>query len=746
MKKRDNQRRMMLAIGSLFLGVTFVSGWSVPAAADPGEPKLRVTREHPQQGSHDFRIVTVSAKNDLVTGGDVLVRIDVAAGIPLQSVNVQRNEQDVTPAFRQLPGGHSLLGLVTDLVVGDNVLAARRVGGDDEPRTEVQVTNHPISGPIISGPHEQPFFCTTKNFPIPVIGGFLGDPIDQNCSIVTRVDYVYRSSVAPNPLKPLNTSAPMPGDVMMTTTNAGKRVPFIVRMETGTINRAVYQTAILHNPYGDPGPDPFHPPAGWNGKLIYTHGGGCRAGWYFQGNGTGGVLDVFMLSQGYGVASSSLNVFGNNCNDLLASETTMMVKERFIKAYGPPRFTIGWGSSGGSYQSHQTSDNYPGLFDGIIVGHSFPDVTSATLITLFDSRLLQRYFNVTAPGLFTQEQQRQAAGFGQFGEIANLNDNAKRLDPTAEFPAVVPISARYHPIANPTGARGDVYDHTVNLYGRDEETGFARRPLDNVGVQYGLTALNNGKITKAQFLDLNSRIGGLDIDAQPIPERTAADRNATRLAYQSGRITNGGGGLAATPILDTRGYTDHVPTGDIHMRVHGFSMRARLINANGDADNHVMWVGTGALVDLDSGKPVLQDAIRQMDRWLTNLTSDSSSDPAGVKVRRAKPADLLDACFTAAGSKIVEPQTLNGPGLCNTLYPSFPTPHMSAGAPIADDIVKCALKPIDPADYAVQFSPTELQQLKQMFPQGVCDWSKPGVEQQPLKGTWLKVDVEDKHE
>ena len=41
-------------------------------------------------------------------------------------------------------------------------------------------------------------------------------------------------------------------------------------------------------------------------------------------------------------------------------------------------------------------------------------------------------------------------------------------------------------VKNPEGARCDVYDHAVNMYGRDPQTGFARRPLDNVGVQYGL--------------------------------------------------------------------------------------------------------------------------------------------------------------------------------------------------------------------------------------------------------------------
>jgi len=416
-----------------------------------------------------------------------------------------------------------------------------------------------------------------------------------------------------------------------------------------------------------------------------------------------------------------------------------MVKERFVEEFGPPRFTIGWGSSGGSYQSHQTSDNYPGIFNGIIVGHSFPDVTSATLITLFDSRLFQHYFNVIAPGLFSTEQQRLTAGFGQFGEIANLDDNAKRLDPTAEFPAIVPLSVHYDPISNPNGARGDVHDHTVNVYGRLPETGFARRPIDNVGVQYGLAALNQGQISKQQFLDLNERIGGLDVDAQPQAARTETDRGATRRAYESGRITNAGGGLDTTPIIDTRGYTDNIPTGDIHMRVHQFSMRARLVAANGDSDNQVLQVGTGAVLDLDSSKPPLQDAIRQMNQWLENVLADTSDAPLRVKVRRDKPADVVDACFRADGTKVVQPQTLNGNDECARLYPTFLGPRISAGAPLTDDVIKCRLKPLDRKDYAVQFTPDEWHHLRAIFPHGVCDFSKSGVEQRSLKGTWLKV-------
>ena len=62
---------------------------------------------------------------------------------------------------------------------------------------------------------------------------------------------------------------------------------------------------------------------------------------------------------------------------------------------------------------------------------------------------------------------------------------------------------------------------------------------------------------------------------------------------------------------------------------------------------------------------------------------------------------------------------------------------MVAGGPLASDIMKCQLKPIDWAGYgSVQFTDDQKQRLRQAFPNGVCDWSKPGVEQQPA-GVWL---------
>src|SRR6185295_7390542 len=64
-------------------------------------------------------------------------------------------------------------------------------------------------------------------------------------------------------------------------------------------------------------------------------------------------------------------------------------------------------------------------------------------------------------------------------------------DPARGFSPVVPVALRYNPVTNPTGARGTYWDSNVNSFGRNA-SGFARSPYDNIGVQYGLKALNAG--------------------------------------------------------------------------------------------------------------------------------------------------------------------------------------------------------------------------------------------------------------
>jgi hypothetical protein len=75
--------------------------------------------------------------------------------------------------------------------------------------------------------------------------------------------------------------------------------------------------------------------------------------------------------------------------------------------------------------------------------------------------------------------------------------------------------------------------------------------------------------------------------------------------------------------------------------------------------------------------------------------------------------------------------------VCNTLYPVHADPRIAAGGPRSGDILKCQRKPVKASDYRVAFTSSEQARLKAIFPQGVCDWSRPGVKQKPLKDSWL---------
>ncbi|HEY4066900.1 MAG TPA: DUF6351 family protein, partial [Burkholderiaceae bacterium] len=385
--------------------------WMVCGAASAGNDRDDGSgrdRDHDRDRDRNggLQLVSVSARPEMVSGGNVLVRVE---GQGRAGVHVYLNRRDVSGAFQQQADG-TLLGLVTGLGFGRSQLIAETSGRNGEQAT-LNLTNYPITGPIFSGPHESPFVCMTAQFPVPgSTTVMLGAALDSDCSIATRVDYVYRTSAAT--FAPLPAGNAYPQDLVQTTTTTGKTVNYIVRVETGTINRAIYQTAILHDPLKDPAPTPFAPPPSWNQRLVYTLGGGCVGGYYIQGKtvGNSGILEDLMLRQGYGVASSSLNVFGNNCQEVLAAESLMMVKERFIENFGPAAFTIGFGCSGGSEQAQPISDEFPGLLDGIVIGCSFPELTAGITLGITDADLFWHYLQGTTL-TWTPAQQNAASGF-----------------------------------------------------------------------------------------------------------------------------------------------------------------------------------------------------------------------------------------------------------------------------------------------------------------------------------------------
>jgi hypothetical protein len=202
-----------------------------------------------------------------------------------------------------------------------------------------------------------------------------------------------------------------------------------------------------------------------------------------------------------------------------------------------------------------------------------------------------------------------------------------------------------------------------------------------------------------------------------------ADPEALRAAYRTGRV-NSMSRLGSMPIIDNRKYLDTVP--DNHDRVRTFVIQARLQQANGRADNMVILTN-----------PQNIDLVELMDRWLDSVAADHSKESAATKVVRNKPAELVDACWTADGEKIAEPASYRGAGRCNQLYPAHADPRLISGAPLTNDVLKCVLKPVNPKDYRQPLSDEQVARLKAIFPGGVCDYSRPGVEQQNAAKAWL---------
>jgi len=688
---------------------------------------------HAPAAPRAIEVRVLSGRADMVTGGDALVETNA----PPEKFSAALNNQDITKSFRPGKTAGTRIARLEGLKTGKNTLEIKSAKGS----AKLELTNYAIAGPVFSGPHQKPFVCQTEQ-------AGLGAPLDEDCSTKTTVSYVYKSTLPPPPLrgggrggqtpgalpvgfKPFDPSGPRPADMAQTSASDGKTVDYIVRRERGTINRAIYEIAMLHNP-ADPVPDPWTAGAGWNGRLVYSFGGGCAAG-YRQGLPGGAVNDEF-LAKGYAVAVSSLNVFGNNCDDVISSETAMMVKEHFIEEFGVPVHTIGTGGSGGAIQQYMMAQNYPGLLDGLMPQISFSD--NAIFESVIDCSLLDHAFRSTKTS-WNDDQKALVSGYATWktcseGWMANgaATSLANNQVKAAACNAAIPKTLAFDPVSNPNGARCDYFDDLVNVYGKDPKTGAARRALDNVGVQYGLAAFKAKQISFDQFVELNEAIGGHDADGNIIAARDIADPAALKLAYQSGRVDTGGGSLGSVPILDTRGYFDM--SGNLHDRFRSMVTRARLKAANGSADNMV------TLMFPPSGTPPLRpsELVASMNQWLDNIGQDTSNASAAVKVARDKPSGLADACWTSEGEKIVEPLTFDGPGRCNQLYPAHADPRIVAGAPLTDDVLKCALKPIDARDYGQALTAEQSGRLKAVFPQGVCDYSRPGIAQQRVDGVW----------
>lgn len=310
------------------------------------------------------QVTVLSSRADTVSDGDALVSIALQNGATAADVKVSVGAADGATAFRQ--NGNAAVGLVKGLKPGRNTITASVKGSS----ANLVLVNHSRNGPIFSGPHQTPFIFETADFKLPD-GTKLGAPQDANCNVPTKVICLYKPT-AGKQFKPMPADGSLPADLITTTTHDGRTVNYIVRFETGTINRASYQTAVLFDPTkGEQvGPTADHP--AWNGRAVFVFGGGATAGYHQGAVVAEDILSDDILSRGFAALSSTLSVMAIVGSDVRSAETGSIVEERFIETYGPMRYAFGWGGSGGSMQQHLIGNNYPGILDGIIPGSSFP--------------------------------------------------------------------------------------------------------------------------------------------------------------------------------------------------------------------------------------------------------------------------------------------------------------------------------------------------------------------------------------
>ncbi|HWC39552.1 MAG TPA: DUF6351 family protein [Acidimicrobiales bacterium] len=642
-----------------------------------------------------LEIHTLSNRADLVSGGEVLTQVTLPAGVAPTGLRVRLNGRDVTGQFALRANG-KVEALVSGLRLGPNSVVANLPDGRG---ARLSVVDHPTGGPTFSGPQIQPWACQAG-------------ATDRQCDQPPTYSYSYEP-VGSASLQPYDPShPPPPAAVARTATTEGVTVPFVVRQETGYVDRDQYAIATLWQP-GKPW-QPWAPQPQYNGRLIITHGASCDTTY---GVGTApSVTDTKMLGGGFILMSTALDNAGHNCNIATQAESLVMTKEHLIDHYGEVRWTIGSGCSGGSLVQQQVANAYPGLYQGITPQCSFTDAWSSAM-EYVDYWGLLKYFE--DPARWSPGTVWNPVAISQVLDHPNIGNPVtfttvipNSADPSRSCPDV-PANETYNPKTNPGGVKCTLQDYMVNVFGK-RPNGFANRAFGDTGIQYGLQGLLNGELSIAQFVDLNSHIGGVDYNDNVQAARSDPDPTGLDRAYTSGAVDSANN-LNQVAIIDLRG----PDPGAFHDVYRTYAMRARLLRDFGTADNQVLWRGLSPIIgDVNYA----DQSVFAMDKWLARVDADHTSAPLSQKILHDKPGDLTARCTNGFGIDIPSP-------VCDEAVTAYGTPRIAAGMPLADDTLQCQLKPLRKDDYPVTFTDVQWQALQKAFPKGVCDYSRPGVSQ-----------------
>jgi hypothetical protein len=456
---------------------------------------------------------------------------------------------------------------------------------------------------------------------------------------------------------------------------------------------------------------------------------------------------------------------------VLGGETALMTKERFIELYDLPVYTVGLGGSGGGIQQYIYGQNHKGLIDAAIPQYSYPDMVTQA-VHVGDCELLEFYMDVLDAGnprWQTWSNRTLVEGLNASDTVPNPFTGSlgasecvigwRGLSPLALNPmwGYADGQELYEPQSAVAAIHWTHFDDLVNFFGVAAD-GYAQSYWDNVGVQYGLSAVATGQITPEEFLQLNHVIGGwkqepdmvqegspfyppgvIDFSnwdpwsyrnqifstnpAAPAPRREG-DLGAMQAAYEAGLVFRGDIDI---PVIDWRHYLEAEL--NMHNSHQSFASRQRIRDYRGNSDNQVVW-----FTDVLGGAQFDQtpEALEVMDEWMMNILENPALGVAGNK-----PDLAVDRCFDVDGNEIAAGDDVWGgildsdpPGVCTATFPVYGTSRIVAGGPFKGSIFKCHLKPVAQSiadgDYGT-WSPSLVEQfmLEQIFPSGVCDFSQP---------------------
>lgn len=662
------------------------------------------------------------------------------------------------------------------------------------------------SRPLFAGPRQYPFYCgrdmSRPDHAQPMVDNQEGHGVpvhaltpatatgtgrperdtsritgySKDCQYPTQVRYYYRQEGTGRFL-PLEQAD---GDIEQIEVR-GERTDYVVRYETGTINRFFYAIAALRGDGGD-GDESGEPSTRhWNGRLIYQFRGGVGIGWRQGDLAPRYVLGERHreLARGYAVVHSTGNQSRNHFNIGLAEDTARRVKRQFTALYGKPVYTVGVGPSGGAIQQYLLAQNAPGLLDGAIALYAYPDMVTQTihvqdcellehfaeetdrdnpLWDSWDNRSLIQGFNASDEAGNRYAPARRAADLltGRWSRLEGLSGSSecvsgwRGLTPLVSNPRFVDNSPDYADEVR-NRVNWTHWDSVPEVYGRDLH-GHALRIWDNVGVQYGLASLASGELPVETFLKLNRTVGGWKPPQEMAPEkfwflnggiwpvelsfrsehnmtrspapglpapRTAGDAAAMRAAWLSGEVFTG---VIDIPVIDARHYLE--PELDMHHVLASFTTRSRIQRAMGDSDNQVIWVADPAF----DPQPMAFDV---MDEW---LSGPGDKGPKAERGTRTRPAGAVDQCFDAGGDVIAQGEGVwdgswndaGAEGECLSRYPFHRTSRQLAGDGMEAAVFRCHRQNIDEAIAAGVYGEADMQpyldELRQIFPSGVCDY------------------------